>query len=459
MGATALFLEEMAQVAQARPTAQTRRAVRMRLIDYIAVTLAGAAMNGARAQALADLTGAQGSAPLLGLARNSDFQTAAALNAMSAHVAELDDGDRFAMFHPGAPVISALLGHAVVEGWTWDAMERAIIVGYEGGIRLARTVQPALKQKGLHASGACGAIGAALGLAAGMGLKGLAMDAALSAAATTSAGLLKVIRGRSELKPYNVGAAARSGVMAVQMAQAGFPGPGDVLDGPDGLLALLGQGEYPRVIGANASGLPCVETVYVKPYASCRHCHAPVEAAMVLARGQAIDPAAIARVEVATHKMAVHLHDHQIIEGVNSGKMSIPYSVAAALICGHGGMEGFSAARVSDPNFLALTSRVFVREDPQMTALVPNARPAEVTITLHGGARHSLRVDLPLGEPETALSDSQMRVKFVDLLTFAGHDPSRSGDIFDAMLDPQISLQAIFEMLGLGLHAAKGPGQ
>lgn len=73
------------------------------------------------------------------------------------------------------------------------------------------------------------------------------------------------------------------------IAGAGFPGPRDILDGPHGLVQML-RGSPANPTAFDVAAPYCIETVYLKPYASCRYCHAPVEAVLNLRRDHGDPP-------------------------------------------------------------------------------------------------------------------------------------------------------------------------
>ena len=72
-------------------------------------------------------------------------------------------------------------------------------------------------------------------------------------------------------------------------------------------------------------------------YASCRHSHSAIEAAIDIMKINNIDLDEITKVNIYTYQSAIIGHDHKVVEGVNAAKMSTPYSVAVALVTGEGG--------------------------------------------------------------------------------------------------------------------------
>lgn len=437
MGLTSTLLQDLQHIRTTPLPEEASRAARLCLLDTLGCILAGARMEQARLSSWITASGNRGGpAPFIGFGQTGDPTLAAVINGTSAHVAELDDGNRFGMVHPGAPVNSALLSQAGAAQLSDEDILIGLVVGYETTIRIARAVQPYAKDRGLHATGICGAVGAATGVAAALRLDKDGLCAALAGGATGAGGLLKVIRGQSQLKAYNAGQAAQSGLSAALLAQAGFLGPLDVLDGPHGFLSIVsGVPELPDT-ALDSTGKLGVNDIYVKPYASCRHCHAPVEAALDLRREHGLCFEDIHTVRVRSHRMAVYMHDHTEINGSQSGKMSIPYCVAVTLVTGETGMDAFAAACLEDPRVIDLTRRVIVEEDAKLTALVPVKRSAILEITCHDGRMIERHIDLPKGEPETALSAQDVLDKFIDLAVFGGLSRARAMTLAGHMLSP-----------------------
>ncbi|PIE15010.1 MAG: hypothetical protein CSA68_08605 [Rhodobacterales bacterium] len=438
-GAAAQLLRGLQDLAQTPANDALYDVVRLRLLDGLGCLLAGGALMRAqrgRGQTLLRLSAGEGPVPVVGFGRRADPKTAALINGMSCHIAELDDGHRYGITHAGAVVLPALISTLHHPDLTEQSFLRALLLGYEAAIRMGCSLQPMAKDQGWHGTGMFGCIGAAIGVATALGASPAQMNAALSAGASGASGLLAVIRGASDLKPYNCGQAAQAGLSAGLVAMAGFAGAADVLGGAQGLLDILSGPAAPDLDQLTVAAPYCVETVYLKPYASCRYAHAPIEAALSLRNAHGIAPDQIARVHVSTYRLAVYQHDHTEIHGPGSARMSVPYCVAAALISGETGMAAFGDAMLRDAATLDLTRRVQVVEDPALTALIPARRPAVVTLHLTSGQSLSARVDLPKGEPETAMSPAELRTKFTDLAQFAGYQPEAAGQMADQLLDP-----------------------
>lgn len=435
------LLDGLEQLAAADLTPELAMTARLRFLDWLGCVLAGAASEKSRIAHL--LThGGDGPAPVVGTGHHSAPLTAALVNGMHSHVVELDDGHRYGITHAGGPLIAALLAVGHDPRMTSDSVLRGIIVGYEAALRVAIACQPEAKLNGWHGSGVFGVIGAAVGTGVALGFDRVKLNAALAAAGTSASGMVKAFAEGSELKPYNAGQPALTGLAAALTADAGFPGPQGILDGPHGLVQML-RGSPADPAAFEVTAPYCVETVYLKPYASCRYCHAPVEAVLNLKAAHGVTAADVTRVDVQTYRLAVHKHDHTEIDGPYSARLGIPYCVGAALATGEAGMAAFAPEALADTETLRIMRATHVVEDPALTALVPARRAARLTMTLTDGTTLTDQVDLPRGEPEVPLTAYDLCAKFTDLAGFAGVDRSRADALAQAILDPAQDLRAV----------------
>lgn len=389
------------------------------LLDYVGVTNAGAFEAEQQMHSYLAHAAGNGGASVIGASRSADVLSAAFANGFHAHVMELDDGHRFGMIHLAAPIISAVLAAAQTENASGDAVLKGIVMGYEAAVRLAISIQPEHKKRGFHTAGTCGTIGAAVGAGFVLGLNSHQMKAAVSAAGASAAGLLEIQENSSELKPYNTGHAAMSGVNAAYIGLSGFAGPDDILGGQRGMANILAAGADKEKLTASQDYYE-IERIYLKPYAACRHCHSAIEAAMTLRKETSLLPEEIKKIQVNTYKLAVKGHDHTQILGTASAKLSIPYSVAAAYLLCDCGPDTFSQEKTEDEKILALTGKVKVVESKEFSDLSPAKRIAEVQITDFDGKCYQCRVDYAKGDPENPMSVYEVEDKFRMLMGLSG---------------------------------------
>jgi 2-methylcitrate dehydratase PrpD len=416
-----------------------------RLLDYLGVTLAGSRMIDDKAKVLLNqMESNDAVATVIGFKSKTSLLNAVLINGLSSHVAELDDGERFAMMHPGAPIISALLPLAETRKISGLDLLKGIIIGYEASIRIARSIQPAIKERGYHATGVCGTLGAAIGVAAALSYSKAEMKAAIAAAATGSAGILEVIDEGSQLKPYNAAHAAVSGLMAAFMAKAGFAGPSDVLGGKRGFFKVMTDKFDSSLLDRNPDDYLRVENAYVKPYAACRHCHPAIEAGLNVLNHEKINPHEISSIRVDTYYWAVGGHDHADIQGVSSAKMSTPYSLAVGLLNGKAGLYEFVPELINNAEVIELANKVSVHSDDELTGLFPHKRGAAIVVTMNDGRVINNRVEIPKGEPENPVTDTELKDKFVELALYGGKTSEEADDIFRIVMNVETELAKLY---------------
>lgn len=445
MSLTYALIDRIATLAEQELSEADIHQVRRCFADYLGVTFAGAAMLQEKVQAYQILMASRGDFHAIGGSNMLSAETAAFVNGLHAHAAELDDGDRYGMFHPGAPLFSALLVLLQLKQVSESQFYKAVVCGYEASMLLARTLQPHIKEKGYHGTGIAGTVGASIACSVALESSREEMKAALSAACTSAAGLLKVIKGKSQMKPLNVAYAAQNGLQAALMAKAGFAGSDDVLDGDLGFLNALSEKYNPTVIQDAASAAqPLIHSIYVKPYAACRHCHAPIEAALNIAEQDGFAADLVESVEVATYSWAIRGHEHTTITGMSSAKMSIPYSVAAALQFRSGAVEVFDGDYLANKAVHQLTQKIIVTEDPEMTRKAPGERGAEVKVQIKVEDQvYRYFVALPKGEPENPVTDEELLQKMKSLCRFAGTQENFIQDVSTFVFKGQLSSDSI----------------
>ena len=110
-------------------------------------------------------------------------------------------------------------------------------------------------------------------------------------------------------------------------------------------------------------------------------------------------------------------------------------------------MREFTATYTEDADILALTEKIKVLEDPELTALVPNKRAARVEIRLKDGTVKMLQIDYPKGEPENPLSEADLEEKFYSLAQFGGKTAQQADEIIAVVRDVENSLEKMWALV------------
>ena len=194
------------------------------------------------------------------------------------------------------------------------------------------------------------------------------------------------------------------------------------------------------------NGTYAIMKSYTKPYASCRYTHPPVEAAIHLRNQYGITPEMVDKIKVKTYNLAVSGHDHTDIQGAYSAKMSTPYSTAVALIYGKAGLQEFGEDVIENDTVKALTKKVEVVADEELSSIFPDKQAAVLTIEANGKT-HSERVDFPKGEPENPLSEKEFKTRYDALMAYGCVDKAVSDAIYAKVNEQNASVEELIEKL------------
>ena len=370
----------------------------------------------------------------------SDFRAdclyAALFNGITAHALELDDGNRYAMGHPGVPVIPAVLALGEKEKISGRDAIAAIVAGYEAFGRIAAAGNPSHYHRGFHTTGTCGAFAAAAAAGKIFGFDESEMIQNLGIAGSQSAGLFAFMANGAMTKVLHPGKAAQSGILSALLIREGFTGPDSVLEHKQGFYAGYADQFNPeRILDGLGEKLEIMNT-YTKYHAACRHIHASVDAALHILQNNAAAPETIESISVRTYRVAARLTCGKQITTPLSGKMSLPYCVAAAFVDQKVGLEQFAPEKLVDLKILTLMEKVDVRSDERLDSLVPDHRGARVEVVTQDGRTYAHEVLDAMGEPENPGTRDDLLNKFKDCARGVFEQ-----DNIDALIDRVLHLE------------------
>lgn len=447
MNVSQSFFAEIDKIAKRKVPAEVMERAKRSLLDYLAVTCAGAAFQKEKLKGYFDFSQPEkGDFKAIGTAKNLVLKEAVFLNGLNAHALDFDDGTNSGIIHLGSPIFSLLLPLAQRYGTTIENVLKAAIVGYEASYTLAVSIQPKHKALGYHATGTCGTIGATLAAAYMLGFSEEERYQAFATACVSASGMLKVLDDGSELKPYNVAKTALLSLTSLQLAKSGFKGHADPLGGYRGFLKMMSGDENTEIKPTLLNGTFAIMKSYTKPYASCRYTHPPVEAAIHLRNQFGLKPEDVEQIKVETYNLAVSGHDHTDIKGAYSAKMSTPYSVAVALAYGKAGLQEFGEEVLENEDIKALTKKVQVVADDEMSRIFPDKQSAVLTIQTSDNT-YSERVDFPKGEPENPMTETEFCERYEALMAFGEIEKEVYTAIYDLINEPETKAEELIQHL------------
>lgn len=203
------------------------------LLDYLGVTIA--ARDEPLVRILKEQVLAEGGHPQASLVagnRKVSLSQAALVNGSAAHAHDYDDVHLSMSGHPTVPVAPALLALVEKKGMGGKALIQALVTGIDTECLLGRYVGASHYAQGFHATATLGSFGSAAACANLLELDIGKCSHALGIAATQTAGLKSMFG--TMCKPFHAGKAAANGLMAVQLAVAGFTSRLDSLEAAQG---------------------------------------------------------------------------------------------------------------------------------------------------------------------------------------------------------------------------------
>ncbi len=395
-------------------------AARRAILDCLGVMLAGSVEPAARI--VTDIARSEGGAPLatvVGTPLRTGAVWAALANGTAAHALDFDDTNFAMMGHPTAPVLSAALAAGELALADGRALVHAFLLGFEVETTLAEVLNPAHYEKGFHATGTLGTMGAAAAAARLLGLDATQTRTALAIAASQASGLKENFGTMT--KPFHAGHAARSGVLSGLLACEGFTASEQALEGPQGYFAVLGAGKREeRALETLGAPWKILKTgVAVKPYPSCACTHSIIDSALELRRIHAIAPEQVEHVTVGVGASVPRILIHSNPRSGLEAKFSGEFSAAAALCEGRVGIATFRDDKTDDPAIKALMKRVRVVVDPEIPGEGDQHVWTRVTLRLRDGREVSVAPRPVPGHPGSPLSLDQLREKFRDCARIA----------------------------------------
>jgi len=336
---------------------------------------------------------------------------AALANGTMAHAVEYDDIYKYALYHPGAPVIASSLAVAEKNGATGADLITAIVIGYEVSNRIGVAVNPS-HYRYWHTTGTVGTFGAAAAAAKLLNLSAKEIINAIGNAGTQAAGLWECTGTMS--KPLHAGKAAMNGLLAALLAKHGLNGPERILEGERGFLRAMSEAvSYEDIVQGLGENYTILDVTF-KNYASCGHTHAPVDAALQAINNKEFRIKDIKKIIVRTYEAALRVAGNPSPRSAAEAKFSIPYCVATVLKHGKLDLEQFNENYLSDPDVRQIMYKIDLAVDDEVEKRFPGQRGAVVTIETHE-KKYQGEVKARKGDPENPLSKNELITKFYQL--------------------------------------------
>ena len=426
---------------------RTPELLKLCLLDTIGCAFGGHSTEAGRVtERYLGRAGDGGSCAVIGSASRTAPEVAALANGMLAHALVFDDLHRHAKLHPGVATIPAALAAAELTNASGETLLVAIAAGYETAARLGVAIDMAShRHKGWRATGTAGSFGAAAAGARTLNLGADAFHHALAVAAAQASGNWAFQQSGGMELYLAAGTAARNGLVAGLLAEAGFRGAEDPLTARDG--GLFGMTSEAADVGQISEGLGrrfrLLDTC-IKMHPTCHSSQTGIDAAVNLRVKHNMALADVERIVVRAGEIT-RLQCGWPYEPAAPAKLifHMGYAIALAIRNGLVRPSDFEGEGPHDPELSRVAKATEVVADPALTAIYAERKPCDVTIHLRDGHALRERVDYCRGEPENPPQPSTVIAKF----------SANAGELLSAKVLDEISER----VLGLERERDLGP--
>lgn len=362
---------------------------------------------------------ATGNAEILTTRRRTTPLFAAMVNAAASHYAEQDDVHNGAVFHPATVVFPAVLAVAQTQGSSGQEFIAAVVAGYEVGIRVGEFLGRS-HYKVFHTTGTAGTLAAAAAVGRLLKLSPEQMLHAFGSAGTQSAGLWEFLRDAADSKQLHAAKASSDGLMAAYLAQKGFTGARQILEGVQGMAAGMSTDADPaRLTDRLGTRWALAETSF-KFHASCRHTHPAADALLQVIEQNDLALEQIASVTAHVHQGAIDvLGPVTDPQTVHQAKFSMGTVLGLIARFRKAGLAEFES-HFRDADVASLRERVTMAPDAEVDAAYPARWLGRVTVQTTDGRTLSGRVDAPKGDPGNTFTREELEQKALRLAAFSG---------------------------------------
>jgi 2-methylcitrate dehydratase PrpD len=320
-------------------------------------------------------------ATLIGSTQQVSLQDAVFVNSVAGHSLVRDDMHLGSVSHLGVAVIPVALALAEQNKVSSKQLLEAIICGYEAGARLGAMLMDVETARTFRPTGLIGAFAAAATAAKLNNLDTEASANALGFATNYITGLNEWAAWGSDDMYFHPGIAARNGLTAAQLAQAGAQAAQGSLDGKAGLFAAFAKAVPTPPALPFSDPDEEILRVFFKQVPACNYAQTAAQVAVRVKTEHAIAADAITKVCINVPYAAAHYPGCDYpgpFTSILQARMSIHFNVASALLYGDFDDNHYQAFASEEVRILA--GLVSVTVDGTLTENYPAMQGASIEV-------------------------------------------------------------------------------
>ena len=357
---------------------------------------------------------------------------AALANGISAHADETDDSHLEGRFHPGGGIVPAAFAAAEANGSTGLHFLRAVILGYDVGVRFNLSLGPRKPYSGGHSPHSTGPLfGASAAAGALYGFDERQWRHHLSFTIQQASGVQCWIRDHQHTeKAFDfAGMPARNALAAASMIADGFTGVDDALQEPNGFYSAFSTNPQPQRLVEELGSRYEIMRASIKKWCVGSPIQGAMDAVMAILASGPLQPESIDRIEI-------ELPDDRaaLVNARTMANVSVQHLVALAIVdAGVTFASVHDDERLHDPAIADLVERTVLTANAELTTALP-PRQVILNIDLRDGTRLSHRTHAVRGTPANPMTRSEVVAKAHDLVDgIMGKD--RASRLVETVLD------------------------
>lgn len=405
---------------------------RHHLLDTMAAMVSGSRLKpGEMANAYVASLGGAPACTVVGSKTLNNPVNAALANGIHAHADETDDSHLGGRFHPGCGIVPGAYAAAELAGSGGRDLLKAVILGYDVGVRFNLSMGPRKLYAGGHSTHSVGTVfGASAAAGALLGHSSRQIRHQLSYTAQQASGLQCWVRDDQHIeKAFDFGGmTARNALAAATMVASGFTGVDDVLSGYNNFFSAFSNDPRPEELVEGLGERYEILEASIKKWCVGSPCQGALDAVTILMEEHGIGAADVDSIVAELPDDRAHLVDNRPMPNINVQQL-----VALALV--DGGLSFAAAhdyARMDDPQVRDLRNRVRLVKSPELTEARP-ARQVILTVRTRDGRELRHHAQAVKGTPANPMTRREVADKALDLMApILG--AGKAGELVDLLL-------------------------
>jgi len=412
------------------------------MLDGLGLALSGSvAETGVILKKYLEQQGLSGQTTVIGTGLRVQERFAAFANGVGVHADDYDDTqlavqkDRVygLLTHPTAPCLPAALAVSEKHDQSGQELISAYNLGLEVETKISEAMSPRHYQHGFHSTATCGVFASTSAVAKLYGLDSDTTTRALAIAGSQAAGLRENFGTMT--KPFHAGRAAEAGVIAADLAQAGWTATDKILESPRGFFQAHGGGyELDALHGKLGNPWTFMDPgVSIKPHPSGSLTHPGMTKMLELVLEHDIQPGDVEKVDIGTnHNMPNALIHHQPTDELQA-KFSMEFCMAILLLERRGALPEFTDEVVNSSDVKSMIRRINFGVHPEAEAAGYDKMTTIIDIHMKDGQVISGRADFGKGSPANPMSYDEVADKFRGCAEFAKWDQGKTEQIIETV--------------------------